>query len=218
MPPVRRVLSAEQVEGLASAFRERFAPSRAGALDIEEIVEHDLKVLVVPKKGICGRLRKKAWLSSDGTRIIVDEAVMMGPLDEYRFLITEELAHQQLHGYLLPDRAFANEMEFRRWHRGITPEMEHWLEWQARTWAGRVLVPRAELLTVFRGAVRDARKLFRTFVLSEVAQLYVENSVAAWFGVSAACAHVRIDQDGLWRLASEGRALAAGEQGGAWMS
>ena len=28
--------------------------------------------------------------------------------------------------------------------------MEHWLDWQARTWAGRVLVPRSELAQVAR--------------------------------------------------------------------
>lgn len=212
MLPARRILSREHIEELANEFRDRHAPGRSGALDIEEIVEFDLKIMVVPKNGLCSRLRKKGWLSSDGRRIILDEAVMQGPVEELRFLIAEETAHQQLHGYLLPAQPFANEFEFRRWHRGITPDMESWIEWQARTWAGRVLVPRRELRTVFAAAIRSARKVFRTFVMHEAAILYVEQMVGAHFGVSIPCAHVRIDQDGLWEAAATGQLLDDGDK------
>ncbi|MBB4638344.1 ImmA/IrrE family metallo-endopeptidase [Longimicrobium terrae] len=205
--PNRRVLSAADLEGMADVFRETYAPECSGVLDIEEIVEHDLGITLIPLQSLAFRTRRKAWLSCTGDRIVVDEGVMMSSWEEYRFLIAEEAGHAVLHKYLLPVRAFADDAEFRRFHRGINKETERWVEWQARTWAGRVLVPRRELAHVFTQTVTAARRLFRSFSLSEAGILYVEEEIGAYFGVTPFCAHVRIDQDGLWSEAVRDRGL-----------
>lgn len=192
-----RYLSASQIAALAAEFRERYAPGAVGALDIEAILEHDLGLQIVPRKNLSRMTGKKGWLSFDGRSVSVDEGLMCGSLGEYRFTITHEVAHFVLHRELLPERPPQNEEEFWIFHNQWSERDQWFLEWQAREWAGQVLVPPNELRHVFEHATVRALRIFGRPM--EALQLYVAQEVAEHFGVTAACASVRISKDGLWR-------------------
>lgn len=189
--------STAQIAEMAAEFRSRYAPNVRGALDIEAILEHDLGLTIIPRPELSRMTGKKAWLSCNGLLIYVDEGLMCGSYEEYRFTMAHEGAHAVLHDELLPGRILRSASEFWAYHDRLSERDNYFLEWQAREWAGRVLVPSGELKEVFEGAVQRAFQVFGRRV--GPMSFYVEQEVAQHFGVTGACAHVRISKERLWR-------------------
>jgi Zn-dependent peptidase ImmA (M78 family) len=192
-----KCLSAAQIEVVhAAEFRRRYAQGVMGWLDIEAVLEHDVGLQIIPRKHLTRRTEKKAWLSADGRSIYVDEDLMCDSETEYRFTIAHEGAHAVLHANLLPQSPLSSQEAFWAYHNRLSERDEYFLEWQARQFAGQVLVPPGELSGMFSSA---ARRALRSVGMCPAAELYAENEVAAHFGVTNMCAGVRISQDHLWR-------------------
>jgi hypothetical protein len=187
-----------ELESLAQDFRDLYLPRSTGAIDIETIVECDLGIRIVPLHNLSRPSGSKAWLCCGGDTICVDVRLQRNHPDKYRMSITHEVAHARLHADLLPQRSFRGPDDFIRFHEGLTLGQINTMEAEARQWAGRVLVPRAELRTVFHHTLARIATYIGAETISDIGRFIVQDLIAQHFGVSLPSVRARIRHDGLW--------------------
>ena len=165
---------------------------------IEEIVEFNLGLDIVPTPGLHQLLEVDGFLTSDLREIWVDQFVYESRPGRYRFTLAHEVGHSILHADIFRRRSFRNIADWQAFVNSI-PDKEHsWLEYQAYAFAGLVLVPVAPLESAARACVDKVK--------SEGIDLQ-ENWDFAWsriaaflakqFEVSSQVIEKRLQKDGL---------------------
>ena len=95
------VLSYEDLRQHAEEFLAEFHEERTLPVPIEEIVEFDFQLEIIPIEGIFDELRVDAFLTSDLNRIYVDHFAMQHRRRRYRFSLAHEIGHYELHKRLV---------------------------------------------------------------------------------------------------------------------
>jgi hypothetical protein len=85
------VLSYDDLRRLAEEFLEEFHEERTLPVPIEEIVEFDFELEIVPMEGILDDLEVDAFLTSDLKQIYVDAFVLKHRYRRFRFSLAHEL-------------------------------------------------------------------------------------------------------------------------------
>ncbi|MBI3270006.1 MAG: ImmA/IrrE family metallo-endopeptidase [Planctomycetes bacterium] len=135
------VFSSDDLRRKAAEFLARHHPTGGIPIPIEELVEFQLGVNIVPMPGLHEMLEADAFTSSELADVHVDEFIYRCRPTRYRFTLAHEVGHMVLHRDLYLPRHFASLVEWRAFVQSI-PEKEHgWLEYQAHAFAGLVLVP-----------------------------------------------------------------------------
>lgn len=198
------VLSYDDLRIRAEAFLEEFHEERTLPVPIEEIVEFDFQIELVPIDGILDDLEVDAFLSSNLTRIYVDAFVMDHRHRRLRFSLAHELAHHELHRQLYATSTIASVRDWERVQASITAEDYAWFEFQANSFAGLVLVPELELHREFESAMTAARDaaLSESTLSSEAGRSYVSTWLSGLFEVSDQVIEKRLEKDGLWTAPS----------------
>ena len=93
-PPV---LSYDDVRGYAEEFLAEYHAKESVPTPIEEIVEFDFGMDVIPIPGLRDEVGVDAFLASDLESISVDEDVMIHFKARYRFSLAHELGHHWIH-------------------------------------------------------------------------------------------------------------------------
>jgi Zn-dependent peptidase ImmA (M78 family) len=194
------VLSYDDIRRRAEEFLDEFHAERTLPVPIEEIVEFDFELEVVPIDGILDDLEVDAFLTSDLKRIYVDAFVLQHRRRRYRFSLAHELAHHELHRRLYEESRVASVRDWRAVQESVSEEDYAWFEFQANSFAGLVLVPAAELAREFAGAVQTARRagLRDATLWSEAGKEHIARWLAAQFEVSEQVIERRLEKDGLW--------------------
>ena len=165
-------LDYEQIRQRAESFLQRYHPSDEIPVPIEEIVEFQLGLNIIPVPG----LRQV--------------------LDVEGFTLAHEVAHLELHPQLFDSRKARNILEWKDFVRSIPEDVYSRAEYQAYCFAGLVLVPRTPLLGVVKAEVgllkgrSWIRSLNPDFLWS-----VIEGAVAKRFVVSRPVIHRRIEYD-----------------------
>lgn len=129
----------------ADEFLAKHHPAATIPVPIEEIVEFQLGIDIVPMPGLHELIETVGFITSDLTEIYVDESVYLSRPNRYRFTLAHEVGHVLLHADVFRERRFRTVAEWKKLLNSI-PEQEHsWLEYQAYAFAGLVLVPRDPL-------------------------------------------------------------------------
>ncbi len=198
------VLSYDDLRIRAEAFLEEFHEERTFPVPIEEIVEFDFEIELVPIDGILDDLEVDAFLSSDLTSIYVDAFVMDHRHRRLRFNLAHELAHHELHRPLYESSVIASVRDWERVQASISADDYAWFEFQANSFAGLVLVPGPELRTQFESAMHAARDagLSEATLSNEAGKSYVASWLAGQFEVSDQVIEKRLEKDGLWTAPS----------------
>jgi len=192
------ILSYDDVRRRADEFLARHHSSGTIPVPIEEIVEFDLGMDIVPTLGLHQLLDVDGFITSDVQEIWVDQFVYDSRPGRYRFTLAHEVGHSVLHADIFRSCTFHSVGEWKAFVNSI-PEKEHgWLEYQAYAFAGLVLVPRDQLATAVRGCVEKVK--------AEGIDLH-ENWDFAWtriaafigkeFEVSSRVIEKRLEKDGL---------------------
>ena len=200
MPFRPAVLSYDDLRRRAEAFLDEFHAERTLPVPIEEIVEFDFELEVVPIDGILDDLEVDAFLTSDLKRIYVDAFVLQHRRGRYRFSLAHELAHHELHRPLYEQSRVTSVRDWRAVQEAISEEDYAWFEFQANSFAGLVLVPPAELQQQFQRALKAARAagLTDATLWSEAGQGYLARWLATQFEVSEQVIERRLEKDDLW--------------------
>ena len=194
------VLSYDDLRKHAAAFLEEFHEERTLPVPIEEIVEFDYEIEVIPIDGILDDLEVDAFLTSDLRTIYVDEFVMKHRHRRLRFSLAHEISHYELHRPLYEESRIASVQDWRRLQDSISEDDYAWFEYQAHALAGLILVPEDELRQHFISAVDAARRagLSSDTIDSEVGRTYIADALAGSFDVSTEVIERRMEKDGFW--------------------
>ena len=189
------------VEASASAFRFRYAPNHIGPIEIERILEFKMYVEIVPVRHLCKHHRCKGYVCAGGKRICVDQDILRSQPEEYRTLLAHETAHIYYHPTLIPP-AYESLADCRTFLENLSNEVRYSMEWEAREWSGRVLIPAAELKGVFDALVDEYHQRYIDVYGPEkghgIFGGLVADVVADRFGVLQPIAEARIRREGLW--------------------
>lgn len=191
------VLSYDDLRQEAEAFVSQYHDERTLPVPIEEIVEFDFEIEIVPILGLQAEIGVAAFLSSNLKVIYVDEDVILGNPERYRFSLAHELAHFWLHEDLYRESKIASVADWRRVQDGLGAAYK-WFEIQANSFAGLVLVPAANLRHEFRQAAHEAATA--GVVLERLvrfpARQHLIRGLAKTFAVSEQTMEIRLEKDG----------------------
>jgi hypothetical protein len=199
--PKPEYLSKSDIREEAAAFLEEFADSDAIPVDIESIVDANIGLDIIPLDGVFRAYGIDGFLSGDMKSIYVDKYISSGkPLHRYRFTLAHEIGHWYLHEALYRSAGYDRPEEFIAFRNALDVEDAAWYEWQAREFAGLILVPPAALETKVREAIAAAAKRGLTHV--DLRSDAHRDAVAEWIGkrmeVSMDVIRLRGGADGHW--------------------
>lgn len=139
-------LTLSNVKRAAEDFIKNFHPSFSLPVPIEDIVELEMKIALVVIPGIKDLIGVDSFISSDFSQITVDEYSFTTYVERTRFSIAHEIGHFVLHKGWYERNGPKNLEDYLTFYDKIDPEIYKFLEIQAQTFAGLVLVPRELLL------------------------------------------------------------------------
>jgi Zn-dependent peptidase ImmA (M78 family) len=141
----------DEIKAKAEHFRSRFARCKKFPIDIEGLVEVDLKIYIQPEKGLKSYGNTDAFISSDFRTMHVDEYEYMDEryVNRLRFSMAHEISHIFLHAELYPKQLFNDLDDYIKFHRSKSDKAHKWFEYQANNFAGNLLVPALELRRFF---------------------------------------------------------------------
>jgi Zn-dependent peptidase ImmA (M78 family) len=172
-------------------------------VDVEKIIESRLKLTIQPKHNIRRETDMDAYLLIDRTGIVVDHEKFIDEryLNRLRFSFAHELGHYFLHEYIYNKMIFNSIEEWRDFFKSI-PDFDYKnYEWQANEFAGRLLVPRDELASEIKLAMKYIRENnLSDYLKSEPNAVLASVSpmISKKFGVSDTVIATRAEREKLW--------------------
>lgn len=157
MPFSPKVLSYDDIRRKAEEFLSDHHSSLEIPTPIEEIVEFDLGMEVIPIPGLKAEIRVDAFLASDLSAIYMDEETLEFNPNRYRFSLAHETGHWWLHDELYQTTEVESVAGWKEVHETLGSDYR-WFEIQANSFAGLVLVPPASLKARFQRLVGEAEE------------------------------------------------------------
>lgn len=131
----------DDIKKAAERFLHKYHPEDTYPIPIEEIIEFQLGLDIIPIDGLHRVIETDGFISSDLTSISVEEYIYKNRPGRYRFTLAHEIGHLVLHGHIYEQCGFKTISECKKFIENF-PEKEYsWLEWQANEFAGLMLVP-----------------------------------------------------------------------------
>ena len=197
MPP--KFIRPEDLEALAKRFLAEHHASLEPPVPIEEIVEFDLRLDVVPLPNLYRDFQIESWLSHDMRSIFVDLRQCEEMETRYRFSLAHEVGHLLLHADLYRGSRLASFEDWVVFHERLDPVHRDSMEWQAKSLAGRILVPAAPLLKRAQQLIERARKRLPKGITSEALFGYISVPLTGVFKVHEEVVRIRQSGDRLGR-------------------
>jgi hypothetical protein len=200
-----RFLRYEHIREHAESFLRQYHPLDILPVPIEEIVEFKLGIDIIPIPELQKTFDVEGFTYCDLSSICVDQFVLESRPARYRFTLAHEVGHIVLHRDIYHSFSFDS---IRAWKEFVTSVDEKdygWLEWQAYSFAGLLLVPGAHLEKRFDEVLLDMHKdirfakeqgLSREDYLDYILQTLAERLSPA-FDVSPQVIKKRIEKDDL---------------------
>jgi Zn-dependent peptidase ImmA (M78 family) len=144
------ILSYEDVNGRVEQFLKNQHPKGTLPIPIEEIVDLNLRLNIFPFPGLQRDFDIDGFISNDLTTIYVDEVIYSKRPARYHFTLAHEVGHLVLHRDLIEAIHPKSVTDWQNFISNVDKETYDWLEWQAYSFAGLLLVPRNSLKKHFR--------------------------------------------------------------------
>jgi len=144
--PGPEILSYEDLRRRADAFLAEHHPSLSIPVPIEEIVEFQLGMDIIPVPGLHQAFEIDGFTTSDLGEISVDQYVYESRPGRYRFTLAHEVGHVLLHRHIYEARSFTSIGEWKEFVDSISETDYGWLEYQAYAFGGLVLVQSGPLI------------------------------------------------------------------------
>lgn len=176
----------------ADKFLRTYHPSNILPIPIEEIVEIKMGVALYAIPGIKPLLGIDAFINSDFTQITVDENSLTTFTARARFSIAHEIGHLILHKEWYKKYGPQNIDDYLIFHERIDVKSYKYIEIQAHTFAGLVLVPKDLLLNQLKLRLGRVPNHENTEILIPVA-----NDLLDIFQVSGDVMLRRLEREGI---------------------
>ncbi len=186
----------ERLRQIAASFHAKFHPTLTLPVPIEKIVEYDLQMDIVPMHGLCNMV-KDGWISRDLSTIYVDDYFYKKRETRYLFTLAHEVSHKILHAEIIQSFDFETIDEWKTSEGRIPADQLHWIEWQANSLGGLILVPEGRLETCFTQKVNEAfdAGVDVHAMSTEVRKRAFDPVIAKEFGVSTKVVTIRLECD-----------------------
>lgn len=197
-------MSPQEIREKADAIRKKYWSGKNLPVNVEHIIEFDLKLDIQPVLGLFSKFNINAWLKLDCTGIIVDADQYERFPNHLRFYLAHELGH-----FFLPKhRSFFDRFKFnslQEWIEFVSniPEKEYTsFEFQANEFGGRLVVPLPELKIRMAEACKKLKaessllqylSEYPDFVLSHLSPFLCKP-----FAVSENVIEARVKREKLW--------------------
>jgi hypothetical protein len=189
----------DQLRGIAAEFLQKHHKSGEIPVPIERIIELELGLDIVPMPGLLNEFDVDAFITSDLLEIRVDQQIQARQPNRYRFSLAHELAHLLIHRDVFSQLTFSTIAEWKSAMRLIPDEEYAWIEWQAYSLGGLILVPPQPLSDAFADRINEAKRAGITLKdMDKRLQMIIESNIAKCFEVSREVITRRMDKDGLW--------------------
>lgn len=197
-------LSYELLRREADDFLRQYHPSGEVPVPIEQIVEFQFDMDIVPEPGLHEHFVIDSYITADLKEIRIDEFVYESRPGRYRFSLAHELGHRVLHQYVFSALTFNRIADWKQVIATTFSDKQYgYLEWQASSFAGLILVPVAELAVKYDEVCRLVQQHGLSLQAlqedSEVAQSLISGHIADHFVVSSTVVRRRLEYDGIWR-------------------
>ena len=179
--------STKDISRKAEEFLKKYHPSLSLPVPIEEIIEFEFHIDIVPLHGLHRAFEIDGFTSNDLTTISVDAFVQESRPGRYRFTLAHEIGHVVLHREFFLQHTFSSIDEWKEFVQSISPRDYRIIEWQAYQFAGFILVPPKVLRVKYNEAIELARDkgVLRGKHIEPAARQYVANWLAKQFVVSS---------------------------------
>ena len=197
-PPIRDY-STREISRRAEEFLKKYHSSLSLPVPIEEIIEFQFRIDIVPLHGLHRAFEIDGFISSDLTTISVDAFVQESRLGRYRFTLAHEIGHVVLHRDFFHRHTFTGIGEWKEFAQSISPRDYGTIEWQAYQFAGLILVPPKALRPKYNEAIELARGtgIVKGKHIAPPGQQYIASWLAKQFVVSSEVIERRIQRDKL---------------------
>lgn len=139
-------LSYSKIGEIASQFLANYHPNLELPIPIEEIAESKLNLTITQEMNLKRDYDVDGFLTSDLSTIFIDFDLYMKHENRTRLTIAHEIGHLIIHGKLFQDLNINSTKELNSMIDQVTDEDYRWLEYQAYSFAGQVLVPKQLLI------------------------------------------------------------------------
>ncbi len=190
------IFSYEDIRKYADAFLKQYHPTSGIPVPIEEIAEFQIGLDIVPIPGLLRAFDVDGFTSSDLSHIYVDEFIYSNRPGRYRFTLAHEVGHLILHKEIYLQATFHTIKEWKDFINSISEKDHGWLEYQAYSFGGLVLVPHEHLVKLTKLCVNHIKK--EDISLQEnwdFAWDMIAAQLAKEFEVSTQVVEKRIDKD-----------------------
>ncbi len=138
-------LTNDQIHEAAMAFLQEYHPQDSLPVPIEEIIELQLGLDIVPTPGLLKGFEIDGFLTRDFSSIYVDDNIQNNRPTRYRFTLAHEVGHLVLHRALLEEQATFDDVDsWRQFVRDLGADKDSY-EYQGYAFAGYLLVPKHHL-------------------------------------------------------------------------
>jgi hypothetical protein len=183
----------------AGRFLARHHPSLTIPVPIERIIDPGMNVAIVPCPRLTARAGCLAFCSRDGSEIWVDHADFVGHRAPFNMTLAEEVGHILLHREIMQKLEVQSMDDVVRMQFELAAKKH--LEWEAKTLAGLILVPRLQLRSQLAIRLRTTTPGLQNVDAPKVSSTNQEciRLLGEDFEVSPSVIAIRLERDGLLR-------------------
>lgn len=193
------IIRYDTIRKKADEFRDLYWENKSCPVDILHIVEFDLKLEIRPIPGLKRAGDIDSFIMGDFSGIVVDEEEYMDDryLNRIRYSIAHEIGHFVLHQDIYKKCGFENLSDENEWieiFQALPQEQYDWFEQQAYEFAGRLLVPVADIkheVMNLQVKIERIKKEYPDIENTKLAE-YIAPLIAKRFEVSANVVSKRI--------------------------
>lgn len=184
------------IEQLAKEFLEQYNKDGEIPTPIEQIVELELGITIIPIKKLLRDHHIDAFLSHDCQTIYIDEDNYMSQANRARFTLAHEVGHILMHRSIIENIKTIEEWKVHILGAGSGRAI---YETEANHFAGYVLVPTTNLLEAYKEAKNKVTKMFNEYkkIVPSNNEIipYVATHIAKLFGVSDQVVEIRLKKE-----------------------
>jgi Zn-dependent peptidase ImmA (M78 family) len=193
-----KTYSKQEIWECADKFRDKYSAGKI-PVDIDAILDFDLKIRIHERKGLYKELNINAFLSNDTKEIFVDEDDYFddGKSHFMRYTLAHEIGHLELHKDYLPTlraKTVKDWIEI----KSMLPESQYRvLEYQAYEFAGRLLVPPKLLKEKIKEESKNIELIIEQapdLPISDIEE-HLSSKICKHFGVSSKVILKRIENE-----------------------
>ncbi len=180
-------LSFDYIRQQADIFRQQYVkPPDLVPVPMEEIVELDLKIQIIPIHGLQDRIDVDAFLTNNLKAICVDYDMYIDERrsSRLRFTLAHEVGHFVLHKEQIQQCKFRTSQDWIHFREDFPEDDLNWFETQAYEFAGRLLVPKEELENQIKSYSKEIKTFREHFPEGPDLVEAVSRVIRSHFGVS----------------------------------